>query len=89
MATKKGQMKRLRETAPAYRARKPQSPGEALWLSFEALSPDDRNEFLTKLLEDPDMREDIGDYLVYLERANEPTRPFHEFEEELRREGLL
>lgn len=73
--------------APATYAARPL--GEVFWMAFKSLPEEDRDAFLAKLLEDPEIYDDIADAVIAIERRNEPTRPFEEFAEELRREGRL
>lgn len=88
MATKKrnGAKAKVAEAAAEYRT---QALGEVFWLAFQQLSEDDQGAFVNKLLEDPEWFEDIYDSISIIQARNEPSRPFEEFEEELRRDGLL
>jgi hypothetical protein len=100
MATKKRASPQAAEAKAAYRtrprrratasaAKTPERPlGEVFWLAFQQLSEDDQGAFLRRLLEDPDWFEDIYDSIAIIQARKGPTRPFEEFEEELRREGL-
>ncbi|MDO8614738.1 MAG: hypothetical protein Q7T33_03250 [Dehalococcoidia bacterium] len=76
----------IRERGAAYKTR---SAGEELWRAFQALPDEERAVFLRKLLDDDALREDLADSIVMIEREGEPSRPFEEFVEELRREGRL
>jgi len=78
--------RRTREPVSAYQT---ESGSEALWAVFQKLPKAEREAFLRRLLEDEDLREDLSDSIVFLERKDEPSRPYEEFEEELRREGRL
>jgi hypothetical protein len=60
-----------------------------VWAAFEALSPDQRGDFLARLVEDDELREDLLDSIVMVQRRGQPSRPYEEFVEELRREGRL
>jgi len=55
-------------------------------MAFTALNREARDEFMTKLLADPELREELED-LLYLkiaaERSGEPTRPLDEVLAEL------
>jgi hypothetical protein len=48
-----------------------------------------RPRFSPKLLDDPEIDDEIADAVMAIERMDEPTRPYREFREELLREGLL
>jgi hypothetical protein len=87
VARKKEKM--LRETAPKYKTTPDDSPGGALWSAFEALDEDGKHDFLARLLEDAEMREDLFDSILVIERRDEPTRPYEDFEAEMRKQGLL
>jgi hypothetical protein len=75
----------LREPATRYETGR----AAEVWAAFESLSPEEREAFLGRLLEDDDLREDLMDSIVMIERRGEPGRPFEEFVQELRREGSL
>lgn len=68
---------------------KAEATGEAFWQAFQALSAKERRAVVERLLEDPNFREDLLDISLILERQAEPSRPYEEFAEELRREGKL
>ena len=85
MATKKRNGAKAAEAAAEYRT---QALGEVFWLAFQQLSEDDQGAFLRRLFEDPDWFEDIYDSIAIIQARKDPTRPFEEFEEELRSEGL-
>jgi len=76
----------IREAAVAY---EPHSVAEVFWIAFQSLSQEQQGAFLRKLLDDPEWYEEISDAVAVIESRDEPTRPFEEFEEELRREGRL
>jgi hypothetical protein len=87
MATKKRNASpKVAEAAPEYGA-KPVS--ETFWLAFQELPDLDRVAFFERLIEDEELREDLLDSIVIMNRRGEPTRPFEEFVEELRRDGRL
>lgn len=48
-----------------------------------------KTAFLQRLLGDPEVYDEVMDAIAMIEGQDEPTRPFSEFEEELRREGRL
>lgn len=78
--------KTVREAAPAYVT---QPMSEVFWLAFQSLSKRDRQAVVGRLLEDPEFSEDLRDICMILDRRDEPSRPFEEFVDELRREGRL
>ncbi|MBI2912810.1 MAG: hypothetical protein HYY03_02685 [Chloroflexi bacterium] len=77
----------VREPVAPYETRAPLA--EVLWLALKSLSADEQAEFLRKLLGDPDWYEELADAVAIIEARQEPTRPYEEFREELKREGLL
>lgn len=88
MAAKKrnGSKPKAAKAAAEYRTR---ALGEVFWLAYQELPEEDKEVFFEHLLADPDLREDLWDTLVVMSRKDEPTRPYEEFEKELRDEGLL
>lgn len=88
MATKKrnGAKAKVAEAAAEYRTH---ALGEVVWLAYRALSEEDKEVFFKHLLADPELREDLMDTIIAMERRNEPTRPYREVREEMIREGLL
>jgi hypothetical protein len=93
MTTKKRATPKVAEAAPTYRATSaktiPGALGEALWEIFSKLSDEEQGAFIEKMLETPEWREDMMDICTVMQRRNDPTIPYEEFREELRREGLL
>lgn len=83
---KAASVSKIAEAAPTYGAR-PLS--DVFWLAFQDLSERDRIAFFERLIEDLELREDLLDSIVVVNHRGEPTTPFEEFEEELRRDGLL
>ena len=77
----------VREPAAPYETRAPLA--EVLWLALQSLSAEEQAEFLRKLLDDPEWYEELADAVAIIEARQEPTRPYEEFREELKREGLL
>jgi len=75
-----------REAAVTY---EPRSIAEVFWIAFRSLPSEDQGAFLRKLLDDPFWYEEIADAIAMMEAQGEPTRPYREFREELKREGLL
>jgi hypothetical protein len=47
--------------------------------AFKALSPKERSSFITKLLQDNSLREDIIDVAIAIERSREKTKSFRGF----------
>jgi len=76
----------VREALATYEVR---SMAEVFWLAFKSLPSEDQEAFLEHLLNDPDFYDDIADSVIAIEREGEPSRPYEEFEAELRREGRL
>lgn len=59
---------------------------------LKKLPPEEREEFAALIVSDPelaDVREEIEDSLLIVKTEGEPSRPYEEFAEELRREGRL
>lgn len=88
---KKGKKEQMRVAEPTveYGVSAPPALGEVFWLAFQSLDEDAKSAFLSKLLEDPEMREDLYDSILSLEARGEPTRPYAEIRKELVRDGLL
>jgi hypothetical protein len=76
----------VREAAVEYETR---SMAEVFWLAFKSLPVEDQGAFLRKLLDDESWYEEIEDAVSIIQARGEPSRPYEEFEEELRREGRL
>jgi len=76
----------VREGVVTYETR---SMAQVFWLAFKSLSSEDQGAFLERLLNDPEHYDDIADTVIAIEREGEPSRPYEEFEAELRREGRL
>jgi hypothetical protein len=76
----------VHEAAVQYEAR---SMAEVFWLAFKSLPVEDQGAFLRKLLDDPFWYEEMADAIAMMEAQGEPTRPYREFREELKREGRL
>jgi len=62
---------------------------EDVWAGFCSLSREEKRALAQRFLEDADFREDLLDVALILQRAGEPSRPYVEFAEELKREGRL
>ena len=56
-----------------------QATAEVFMTAFKALPARERGTFLTKLLKDNSLREDILDIAVATQRSREKTRPFRGF----------
>ncbi|MDE2009420.1 MAG: hypothetical protein KGJ09_04995 [Candidatus Omnitrophica bacterium] len=56
-----------------------QATAEIFMTAFKALPAKERSTFLTKLLEDNSLREDIIDLAVAKKRSHEKTKPFRSF----------
>lgn len=78
--------RKIRETKAPYSA---QPLSEVFLLAFKSLPEEEKNAFLQRLLADPEVYEEVIDAIAMLEAKDEPSRPFSEFDEELRREGRL
>ena len=76
----------VREGIATYEVR---SIAEVFWLAFKSLSADDQAAFLDRLLNDPELYDEIADAVVAIEARDEPSRPFEDFVQEVRREGRL
>lgn len=76
----------VREATVQYETR---SMAEVFWLAFKSPPLENQGDFLRKLLDDPFWYEEVVDAVAIIEGENEPTRPYEEFVEELRREGRL
>jgi len=76
----------VQEAAVTYEAH---SIAQVFWLAFKSLPVEDQGAFVRKLLDDPFWYEELMDALSMIEARNEPSRPYREFREELKREGLL
>jgi len=76
----------VREASVEYEAN---PPADVFWRAFKELSEENQGAFLRKLLEDAEWYEEIEDAISIIQARNEPSRPFEEFEDELKREGRL
>ena len=68
---------------------KAEALSEVFWQAFCGLSAKEKHAVIERLLKDPKFREDLLDTSLILERQDEPSRPYQEFAEDLRREGRL
>lgn len=48
-------------------------------MALQSLSRKERDAVIARLLEDPDLREDILDLITIYQRRDEPSRPFREY----------
>jgi hypothetical protein len=58
---------------------KVESKAEIFLLALQALSKSERKAVINRLLEDPELREDLIDIAIIEERKGEPHRPFREY----------
>jgi len=56
-----------------------ESRAEVYLMALQSLSEVEREAVITRLLEDPQLREDILDLAVIKQRQGEPSRPFTEY----------
>jgi len=56
-----------------------ESRAEVYLMALQSLSGAEREAVITRLLEDPQLREDILDLAVIKQRQGEPSRPFTEY----------
>ena len=57
---------------------KVQATAEVFWTAFRAMSAQERNSFLERLISDKRLREDLLDAALIEERRQEPRRPLEE-----------
>lgn len=65
---------------PAIEAR-----AEIFLMALRSLSKKEREQILTRLLEDEEFREDVLDIALYESRKDEPSRPFRDYLTERRK----
>jgi hypothetical protein len=63
--------------------------GKELAKQVATLSDKEREAFISELLSHEDIAEDLGDILLFRERRNEPSVPFSDVVERLKRDKLL
>lgn len=56
-----------------------ESRAEVYLMALQSLSEAEREAVITRLLEDPQLRENILDLAVIQQRQGEPSRPFTEY----------
>lgn len=81
-----GKQPMVREGVAAYEVR---SMAEVFWTAFQSLTHEQKGAFIEKLLNDPEWYDEIADAVVAIEGRSQPSRPYEEFAEELRRAGRL
>lgn len=62
-----------------------ESRAEIYLMALQSLSKAEREAVIARLLEDPQLREDILDSAVIHQRQGEPSRPFREYLAERRK----
>jgi hypothetical protein len=63
--------------------------GKELAKQVATLSDKEREVFISELLRHEDIREDLGDILLVRDRRNEPSVPFSDVVERLKRDKLI
>lgn len=58
---------------------KVESRAEIFLMAFQSLSKAEKEAVTARLLEDPELREDILDLALIQQRQGEPSRPFREY----------
>jgi len=56
-----------------------ESRAEVYLMALQSLSEAEREAVIARLLEDPQLREDILDLAVIQQRQGEPSRPYREY----------
>lgn len=56
-----------------------ESKAEIYLMALQSLSRAEREAVIARLLEDPELREDILDLALIRQRSGEPSRPFREY----------
>jgi len=56
-----------------------ESRAEVYLMALQSLSKSERETVIARLLEDPELREDILDLALIKQRQGEPSRPFREY----------
>jgi len=65
-----------------------ESRAEVYLMALQSLSEAEREAVITRLLEDPQLREDILDLAIIKQRQGEPSRPFTEYLAERKERAL-
>lgn len=56
-----------------------ESRAEVYLMALQSLSKAEREAVIARLLEDPELREDILDLAIIQQRQGEPSRPFRDY----------
>jgi len=56
-----------------------EAKAEIFLLALQALTKAERDAVINRILEDPELREDIVDIALMEKRRGEPSRPFREY----------
>lgn len=56
-----------------------EAKAEVFYTAFRSMTKAERREILSKMMEDPKVRHDLTDLGVFIERVNEPSRPFRKY----------
>ncbi len=67
---------------------KKEATAEVFMTAFKALKKEERDIFLTSLLKDRSLREDLMDIAVAQERLKEKSRPFKDFLKETEKKAV-
>ena len=62
-----------------------ESRAEIYLMALQSLSKAEKEAVIVRLLEDPELREDILDLITIYQRQGEPSRPFREYLAEIRK----
>ena len=62
-----------------------ESKAEIYLMALQSLSKAEREAVIARLLEDPELREDILDLITIYQRQGEPSRSFREYLTEIRK----
>lgn len=62
-----------------------ESKAEIFLMALQSLSKTEREAVISRLLEEPSLRENILDLLTIYQRQGEPSRPFREYLAETRK----
>jgi hypothetical protein len=66
---------------------KAQATAEVFWTAFQVLSSKEQQEFLSRIVKDKTLREDLMDLALIESRRAEPARPLRQYLKETRRAG--
>ena len=62
-----------------------ESKAEIYFMALQSLTKQEREAVISRLLEDPVLREDILDVMTIHQRQGEPSRPFREYLAEIKK----